>query len=178
MHVLLYWFTGKHYEWQLCSGQQWSPIANDHVIECNYCQPGARGITINTHMGWFSFSFISASLYWAYLIGLWWACSFPHFWQVSLHRLWCHDIKGPFCWPRCTATIVTVLQPDRRCGLVLQRQQLLVWIWGTGEGYFCAYRCSFIAENTVSGEISGHFWTPEHHTLVIPHRDRVTARRR
>lgn len=43
--------SGKHYEWQLCSGQQWSPIANDHVIECNYCQPGARGITINTHMG-------------------------------------------------------------------------------------------------------------------------------
>ncbi|KAF4079556.1 hypothetical protein AMELA_G00179440 [Ameiurus melas] len=43
--------SGKHYEWQLCYGQQWFPIANDHIIECNYCQPGARGITIDTHMG-------------------------------------------------------------------------------------------------------------------------------
>lgn len=37
----------KHYEWQLSNGQQWLPIDNDHVIETHYCQPGAKGITIN-----------------------------------------------------------------------------------------------------------------------------------
>ncbi|XP_041819716.1 uncharacterized protein si:ch211-244b2.3 isoform X2 [Chelmon rostratus] len=41
----------KHYEWQLSVGQQWLRIDNDHVIETHYCQPGARGITINTQDG-------------------------------------------------------------------------------------------------------------------------------
>ncbi|XP_071373213.1 uncharacterized protein [Centroberyx affinis] len=40
--------SGKHYEWQLSDGRQWLSIDNDHVIETHYCQPGARGITINT----------------------------------------------------------------------------------------------------------------------------------
>ncbi|XP_059182336.1 uncharacterized protein si:ch211-244b2.3 [Centropristis striata] len=38
---------GKRYEWQLSNGHTWMPIANDHVIETHYCQPGAKGITIN-----------------------------------------------------------------------------------------------------------------------------------
>ncbi|KAF7669671.1 hypothetical protein LDENG_00151610 [Lucifuga dentata] len=38
----------KHYEWQLSNGHHWLRIDNDHVIETHYCQPGARGITINT----------------------------------------------------------------------------------------------------------------------------------
>lgn len=38
----------KCHEWQLCSGGQWQKIENDHVIECHYCHPGAKGITINT----------------------------------------------------------------------------------------------------------------------------------
>uniref|UniRef100_A0A8C9YXS8 Uncharacterized LOC116060023 n=1 Tax=Sander lucioperca TaxID=283035 RepID=A0A8C9YXS8_SANLU len=38
---------GKHFEWQLSNGHQWMPIENDHVIETHYCQPGAKGITIN-----------------------------------------------------------------------------------------------------------------------------------
>lgn len=37
----------KHYEWQLSNGRQWLPIDHDHVIETHYCQPGAKGITIN-----------------------------------------------------------------------------------------------------------------------------------
>ncbi|XP_042367565.1 uncharacterized protein si:ch211-244b2.3 isoform X1 [Plectropomus leopardus] len=37
----------KHYEWQLSNGHQWQPIENDHVIETHYCQPGAKGITLN-----------------------------------------------------------------------------------------------------------------------------------
>lgn len=47
----IYFFTGKHYEWQLSDGQQWLMINNDHIIECNYCQPGAKGITIDTDHG-------------------------------------------------------------------------------------------------------------------------------
>ncbi|KAM9845708.1 protein mono-ADP-ribosyltransferase PARP12 isoform 2-T2 [Aulostomus maculatus] len=43
--------NGKHYEWQLSDGRQWLPIDNDHVIETHYCQPGAKGITINTSHG-------------------------------------------------------------------------------------------------------------------------------
>ncbi|XP_026182572.1 uncharacterized protein LOC113142040 [Mastacembelus armatus] len=43
--------SGKHYEWQLYDGHQWLTISNDHVIEAHYCQPGARGITINTSHG-------------------------------------------------------------------------------------------------------------------------------
>ncbi|XP_034168921.2 uncharacterized protein si:ch211-244b2.3 isoform X1 [Pangasianodon hypophthalmus] len=43
--------SGNHYEWQLFDGQQWLQISNDYIIECNYCQPGAKGITIDTHMG-------------------------------------------------------------------------------------------------------------------------------
>ncbi|XP_037316189.2 uncharacterized protein si:ch211-244b2.3 isoform X2 [Pungitius pungitius] len=39
--------NGKHYEWQLSDGHQWRPIDHDHVIETHYCQPGAKGITIN-----------------------------------------------------------------------------------------------------------------------------------
>lgn len=39
--------NGKHYEWQLSTGGQWQPIANDHVIETHYCQPGAKGIRIH-----------------------------------------------------------------------------------------------------------------------------------
>nr|XP_040030040.1 uncharacterized protein si:ch211-244b2.3 [Gasterosteus aculeatus aculeatus] len=39
--------NGKHYEWQLSDGHQWLPIDHDHVIETHYCQPGAKGITIN-----------------------------------------------------------------------------------------------------------------------------------
>ncbi|XP_039996946.1 uncharacterized protein si:ch211-244b2.3 isoform X2 [Xiphias gladius] len=42
---------GKHYEWQLSDGQEWLTLANDHVIESHYCQPGAKGITINTRHG-------------------------------------------------------------------------------------------------------------------------------
>ncbi|XP_029317637.1 uncharacterized protein LOC115028213 [Cottoperca gobio] len=37
----------KHYEWQLSNGRQWLPIGNDHVIETHYCQPGAKGISLN-----------------------------------------------------------------------------------------------------------------------------------
>ncbi|XP_044199221.1 uncharacterized protein si:ch211-244b2.3 [Thunnus albacares] len=43
--------NGKHYVWQLSDGQQWLQIDNDHVIETHYCQPGAKGITINTSHG-------------------------------------------------------------------------------------------------------------------------------
>ncbi|XP_076860831.1 uncharacterized protein LOC143514007 isoform X2 [Brachyhypopomus gauderio] len=43
--------VGKQYEWRLFDGQQWFSICNDHIIESNYCQPGARGMTINTHLG-------------------------------------------------------------------------------------------------------------------------------
>nr|XP_046234780.1 uncharacterized protein si:ch211-244b2.3 [Scatophagus argus] len=43
--------SGKHYEWQLSDGHQWLRIDNDHVIETHYCQPGAKGITINTSHG-------------------------------------------------------------------------------------------------------------------------------
>ncbi|CAK6961314.1 uncharacterized protein si:ch211-244b2.3 [Scomber scombrus] len=43
--------NGKHYEWQLLNGHQWTSINNDHVIETHYCQPGAKGITINTTNG-------------------------------------------------------------------------------------------------------------------------------
>ncbi|XP_056223498.1 uncharacterized protein si:ch211-244b2.3 [Seriola aureovittata] len=43
--------SGKHYEWQLSDGHQWLKIDNDHVIETHYCQPGAKGITINTSHG-------------------------------------------------------------------------------------------------------------------------------
>ncbi|KAG7225690.1 hypothetical protein INR49_012276 [Caranx melampygus] len=46
----------KHYEWQLLHGLRWLKIDNDHVIETHYCQPGAKGITINTSHG---LSFIS-----------------------------------------------------------------------------------------------------------------------
>ncbi|KAK1790563.1 hypothetical protein P4O66_014438 [Electrophorus voltai] len=41
----------KPYEWHLFDGQQWSSICNDHIIESHYCQPGARGMTIDTHLG-------------------------------------------------------------------------------------------------------------------------------
>lgn len=57
MHFILYWFIGKYYLWELFNGQQWQEIKNDHIIECNYCQPGAKGITINTHTGWSFYSF-------------------------------------------------------------------------------------------------------------------------
>nr|XP_012773806.2 uncharacterized protein LOC101468779 isoform X1 [Maylandia zebra] len=40
--------NGKYYEWQLSVGHQWLKIENDHVIETHYCQPGAKGISINT----------------------------------------------------------------------------------------------------------------------------------
>ncbi|KAM4615662.1 uncharacterized protein ACJ7VT_010752 [Polymixia lowei] len=40
--------NGKHYEWHLSDGSQWLHIDNDHVIETHYCQPGAKGMTINT----------------------------------------------------------------------------------------------------------------------------------
>uniref|UniRef100_UPI0037E86C15 uncharacterized protein n=1 Tax=Semicossyphus pulcher TaxID=241346 RepID=UPI0037E86C15 len=43
--------SGKHYEWQLFTGNQWLQTENDHVIETHYCQPGAKGITINTSHG-------------------------------------------------------------------------------------------------------------------------------
>ncbi|XP_066523294.1 uncharacterized protein si:ch211-244b2.3 [Hoplias malabaricus] len=43
--------SGKHYEWKLFDGRQWSQICNDHVIECHYCQPEARGMTIHTSLG-------------------------------------------------------------------------------------------------------------------------------
>lgn len=47
--IPFFYFTvkGKHFEWQLSNGHQWMPIENDHVIETHYCQPGAKGITIN-----------------------------------------------------------------------------------------------------------------------------------
>ncbi|KAM7367177.1 hypothetical protein PAMP_015100 [Pampus punctatissimus] len=43
--------SGKHYQWKLSNGDQWLQIDNDHVIETHYCQPGAKGITINTSYG-------------------------------------------------------------------------------------------------------------------------------
>uniref|UniRef100_A0A3Q1GAK7 Uncharacterized LOC110948554 n=1 Tax=Acanthochromis polyacanthus TaxID=80966 RepID=A0A3Q1GAK7_9TELE len=51
--LIFMYFTvsGKHYEWQLLVDRQWLPIDNDHVIETHYCQPGAKGITINTSHG-------------------------------------------------------------------------------------------------------------------------------
>ncbi|XP_060758931.1 zinc finger CCCH-type antiviral protein 1 isoform X2 [Neoarius graeffei] len=54
--------SGNHYEWQLFNGQQWLQIKNDHIIECNYCQPGAKGITIDTHMGSLYIDFDSMTL--------------------------------------------------------------------------------------------------------------------
>ncbi|XP_037552106.1 uncharacterized protein LOC119428497 [Nematolebias whitei] len=48
---MLYLPVRKHYEWQLRSGTQWLRVDNDHVIESHYCQPGAKGITINTSQG-------------------------------------------------------------------------------------------------------------------------------
>lgn len=42
---------GKHYKWLLLVGQQWLSVDHDHVIEAHYCQPGAKGITLNTHHG-------------------------------------------------------------------------------------------------------------------------------
>ncbi|CAG5927497.1 unnamed protein product, partial [Menidia menidia] len=42
---------GKHYEWKLRFGNEWQRIDNDCVIEAHYCQPGAKGITINTNKG-------------------------------------------------------------------------------------------------------------------------------
>lgn len=39
---------GGQFEWQLYVGQQWVHIDNDVVIETHYCQPGAKGMTINT----------------------------------------------------------------------------------------------------------------------------------
>ncbi|XP_074481000.1 uncharacterized protein LOC141761531 isoform X1 [Sebastes fasciatus] len=39
--------NGKHYEWQLSNGHQWLPVDHDYVIETHYCQPGAKGITLN-----------------------------------------------------------------------------------------------------------------------------------
>nr|XP_054595721.1 uncharacterized protein si:ch211-244b2.3 isoform X1 [Nothobranchius furzeri] len=47
----------KPYEWQLLTGNQWQRIDNDHVIETHYCQPGAKGITINTSQGCVSIDF-------------------------------------------------------------------------------------------------------------------------
>lgn len=51
--ILLFYVTdnGKHYEWQLLNGHEWASISNDNVIETHYCQPGAKGITINTNNG-------------------------------------------------------------------------------------------------------------------------------
>ncbi|XP_029350850.1 E3 ubiquitin-protein ligase DTX1 isoform X2 [Echeneis naucrates] len=49
--------SGKHYEWQLLDGHRWLKIDNDHVIETHYCQPGAKGITINTSQGSVSIDF-------------------------------------------------------------------------------------------------------------------------
>lgn len=43
--------NAKHYDWQLLIGQQWLSINNDHVIEAHYCQPGAKGITLNAGHG-------------------------------------------------------------------------------------------------------------------------------
>ncbi|KAK2832449.1 hypothetical protein Q7C36_015911 [Tachysurus vachellii] len=43
--------SGKPYEWQLFDGQQWLQIQNDIIIEYNYCQPGTKGITIDTDKG-------------------------------------------------------------------------------------------------------------------------------
>ncbi|XP_038150155.1 zinc finger CCCH-type antiviral protein 1-like isoform X2 [Cyprinodon tularosa] len=43
--------SGNNYLWQLMVGGQWLKIENDHVIETHYCQPGAKGITINTSIG-------------------------------------------------------------------------------------------------------------------------------
>ncbi|XP_062339523.1 uncharacterized protein si:ch211-244b2.3 isoform X1 [Osmerus eperlanus] len=40
--------NGSHCEWQLFEDQSWLRIANQHVIETHYCQPGAAGITLNT----------------------------------------------------------------------------------------------------------------------------------
>ncbi|XP_046878995.1 uncharacterized protein LOC124469629 isoform X3 [Hypomesus transpacificus] len=40
--------NGSHFEWQLFEDQSWLRIANQHVIETHYCQPGAAGITLNT----------------------------------------------------------------------------------------------------------------------------------
>ncbi|RVE56655.1 hypothetical protein OJAV_G00223640 [Oryzias javanicus] len=43
--------SGKYFEWQLLIKNQWMRIDNDHVIETHYCQPGAKGMTINTTVG-------------------------------------------------------------------------------------------------------------------------------
>ncbi|XP_058272553.1 uncharacterized protein si:ch211-244b2.3 isoform X2 [Hemibagrus wyckioides] len=43
--------SGKYYVWQLFDGRNWFQIENDHVIESNYCQLDAKGITIFTHLG-------------------------------------------------------------------------------------------------------------------------------
>ncbi|XP_032445159.1 uncharacterized protein LOC116736657 [Xiphophorus hellerii] len=43
--------SDNHYQWQLLNSNQWLNIDNDHVIETHYCQPGAKGISINTSLG-------------------------------------------------------------------------------------------------------------------------------
>ncbi|CAN9508497.1 unnamed protein product [Ophioblennius macclurei] len=41
----------KPYQWQLEVRGQWLKLDNDHVIECHYCQAGAKGIRINSSAG-------------------------------------------------------------------------------------------------------------------------------
>uniref|UniRef100_A0A3B3BHL9 WWE domain-containing protein n=1 Tax=Oryzias melastigma TaxID=30732 RepID=A0A3B3BHL9_ORYME len=43
--------TLEYYEWQLMIKNRWLRIDGDHVIETHYCQPGAKGMTINTTKG-------------------------------------------------------------------------------------------------------------------------------
>ncbi|XP_024139741.1 uncharacterized protein LOC112153615 [Oryzias melastigma] len=41
----------KCFEWQMLVENQWLRIDSDHVIETHYCQPGAKGMAINTTVG-------------------------------------------------------------------------------------------------------------------------------
>ncbi|XP_030629475.1 zinc finger CCCH-type antiviral protein 1 [Chanos chanos] len=43
--------TAVCYQWQLFDGEQWLQIAHDDIIETHYCQPGAKGMTLNTKIG-------------------------------------------------------------------------------------------------------------------------------
>ncbi|XP_043943426.1 uncharacterized protein LOC122815197 isoform X2 [Protopterus annectens] len=52
--------VGKHYQWRLCKGQQWSNIENDWIIEAQYSMPEVKGMEIyNTKYGAVCIDFIN-----------------------------------------------------------------------------------------------------------------------
>jgi len=44
---------GRFYQWQLCAGDVWLDVGNDHILEAQYSLPHTKGIKIyNTPYGW------------------------------------------------------------------------------------------------------------------------------